>query len=214
MRVMKNKRGDKMGFLTLDDRSGRIEVSVFSDTFAKHQHLLVKDTLVVVEGEVSFDDYSGSIKANARRVMSLVEARSQYVKELEVGMDEADCSGNFTAGLQTLLSDHAGSTPVVIQFEKDDARGGFSWGMAGLLVLGMSWFSFCGIVMVKSGLRFFILKLFWLVFVGLSEFSLKFGRALPAPSLLSLQRVASGASCPLEEHVRTSGFVASGLAAG
>ncbi|WP_281647927.1 DNA polymerase III subunit alpha [Parendozoicomonas sp. Alg238-R29] len=134
MRVMKNKRGDKMGFLTLDDRSGRIEVSVFSDTFAKHQHLLVKDTLVVVEGEVSFDDYSGSIKANARKVMSLVEARSQYVKELEVGMDEADCSGNFTASLQKLLSDHAGSTPVVIQFEKDDAKGriqlGDDWGIS------------------------------------------------------------------------------------
>ena len=123
MRVMKNKRGDKMGFLTLDDRSGRIEVSVFSDAFTKHQHLLVKDTLVVVEGEVSFDDYSSSIKANARKVMSLVEARSLYVKELEVGMDTADCSGNFTASLQKLLADHAGSTPVVIQFDKEDARG-------------------------------------------------------------------------------------------
>ncbi len=123
LRVMKNKRGDKMGFLTLDDRSGRVEVSVFSDTFTKHQHLLVKDTLVVVEGEVSFDDYSGSLKANARRVMSLVEARSQYVKELEVGMSSEDCSGRFIPELQKLFSDHRGPTPVAIQFEKEDARG-------------------------------------------------------------------------------------------
>ncbi len=123
MRVMKSKRGDKMGFVTLDDRSGRIEVSVFSETFLKHQHLLVKDNLIVIEGEVSFDDYSGSLKANARRVLSLVEARSQYVKELEVGMDTADCRGQFVNELQRMLGEHAGSTPVAIQFEKEDARG-------------------------------------------------------------------------------------------
>ncbi|CAM3689412.1 DNA polymerase III subunit alpha [Parendozoicomonas haliclonae] len=123
MRVMKNKRGDKMGFLTLDDRSGRVEVSVFAEAFQKHQHLLVKDTLVVVEGEVSFDDYSGSLKANARRVLSLVEARTQYVKELEVGMDVADCRGQYTQELQRLLGDHRGTIPVAIQFEKEDARG-------------------------------------------------------------------------------------------
>ncbi|MCK5792642.1 MAG: DNA polymerase III subunit alpha, partial [Ketobacter sp.] len=29
-RVMKNKRGDKMAFLTLDDKSGRLEISIFS----------------------------------------------------------------------------------------------------------------------------------------------------------------------------------------
>jgi DNA polymerase-3 subunit alpha len=48
LRVMKNKRGDKMGFITLDDRSGRIDVSVFGEAFTQHQHLLIKDTLVVV----------------------------------------------------------------------------------------------------------------------------------------------------------------------
>ncbi len=123
MRVMKNKRGDKMGFLTLDDRSGRIEVSVFSEAFAKNQHLLVKDSLVVVEGEVSFDDYSGVLKANARNIMNLVDARSHYVKELEVGMDTADCSGGYIGRMQTLLSEHRGNTPVVIRFEKEDVSG-------------------------------------------------------------------------------------------
>lgn len=34
LRVMKNKKGDKMGFVTLDDRSGRIEASLFSEAFA------------------------------------------------------------------------------------------------------------------------------------------------------------------------------------
>ena len=53
LRVMKNKKGDKMGFVTLDDRSGRIEASLFSEAFAAAQSLLQTDALVVVEGEVS-----------------------------------------------------------------------------------------------------------------------------------------------------------------
>src|SRR5690554_6026333 len=33
MRVMKNKRGDSMCFVTLDDRSGRLEVALFADVY-------------------------------------------------------------------------------------------------------------------------------------------------------------------------------------
>ena len=50
LRVMKNKKGDKMGFITLDDRSGRIEASLFADAFASNQALLQNDALVVIEG--------------------------------------------------------------------------------------------------------------------------------------------------------------------
>ena len=53
---MKNKKGDKMGFITLDDRSGRIEASLFADAFASAQALLQTDALVVVEGEEQGDD--------------------------------------------------------------------------------------------------------------------------------------------------------------
>ena len=56
LRVMKNKKGDKMGFITLDDRSGRIEASLFAEAFNTAQALLQTDALVVVEGEVSNDD--------------------------------------------------------------------------------------------------------------------------------------------------------------
>ncbi|WP_211825608.1 DNA polymerase III subunit alpha [Kistimonas asteriae] len=122
LRVMKNKRGDKMGFITLDDRSGRIEVSVFADTFNKFQHLLIKDTLIVVEAEVSFDDYSGALKAVVRNVLSLVDARSHYANELEIVLDYASCTAGFERRLQQLFGDHSGQTPVSVQYEGSDAR--------------------------------------------------------------------------------------------
>ena len=46
-----------MGFVTLDDRTGRLEVAVFADIYAAHREKLVKDALLVIEGQVSHDDF-------------------------------------------------------------------------------------------------------------------------------------------------------------
>ncbi|MBT5334464.1 MAG: DNA polymerase III subunit alpha, partial [Gammaproteobacteria bacterium] len=58
-RVMKNKRGSSMAFLVLDDRSARLEVSLFSDAFQNYSHKVAKDELLVIEGEVQNDERNG-----------------------------------------------------------------------------------------------------------------------------------------------------------
>lgn len=83
-RVMRNKKGDKMAFITLDDRSGRIEVSLFAEAFNEAHGLLQTDTLVVVEGEASHDDFSGGLKFRARRVMGMAEARTALAHSLRL----------------------------------------------------------------------------------------------------------------------------------
>ena len=84
LRVMKNKKGDKMGFITLDDRSGRIEASLFAEAFNAAQALLQTDAMVVVEGEVSNDDFSGGLRLRAKRVMSLEDARTGLAESLRI----------------------------------------------------------------------------------------------------------------------------------
>lgn len=39
---MKNRKGGKMAIITLDDFSGRIEVTVFTDVFQARLHLIKK----------------------------------------------------------------------------------------------------------------------------------------------------------------------------
>ena len=41
-RVMVTKRGNRIGICTLDDRSGRLEVMLFTEALEKYQHLLKK----------------------------------------------------------------------------------------------------------------------------------------------------------------------------
>ncbi len=84
MRVMKTKRGDTMGFITLDDRSGRIEVAVFADTYNQYRDKLIKDALLIVEGQVSQDDYSGGLKMRADGVVALEDARRDQLKAIVI----------------------------------------------------------------------------------------------------------------------------------
>ena len=62
MRVMKNKRGENFAFITLDDKSGRLELSVFAEKYNVYREILVKDALLVVQGVVSEDSFTGGLK--------------------------------------------------------------------------------------------------------------------------------------------------------
>ncbi|WP_454255882.1 DNA polymerase III subunit alpha [Pseudomonas sp. Marseille-Q8238] len=122
LRVMKNKKGDKMGFITLDDRSGRIEASLFADAFASNQALLQSDALVVVEGEVSNDDFSGGLRLRAKRVMSLEEARTGLAESLRLRVARDELQGDRLRWLAELFGKHRGACPLTVDYSGSSAR--------------------------------------------------------------------------------------------
>ena len=121
LRTMKNKRGDNMAFVLLDDRSARIEVTLFADAYSEHREKLVKDAILVIEGQVSFDDYSGALKMRGKGVRTLLDARAQAVRALELQLDESDFRNDFRSEFQRLLHDNRGACPVVIQYRRSGA---------------------------------------------------------------------------------------------
>ena len=131
LRVMKNKKGDKMGFVTLDDRSGRIEASLFADAFASNQALLQNDALVVIEGEVSQDDFSGGLRLRAKRVMGLEEARTALAESLRVRVSQDLLKPDRLRWLGELLGKHRGACPLSLDYAGSEAKA--------LLQLGEQW---------------------------------------------------------------------------
>ena len=123
MRVMTTKRGDKMAFLTLDDRSGRMEMAVFSEEFIANREKLAKDKLVIANVEVKFSDYSDGFKMNAVSIYDISEAREHFAKNLTVTVDHAHAANGFINDLQRVLTPFKeGSCPVVVDYFKGDAR--------------------------------------------------------------------------------------------
>ena len=73
------KRGNRVS-VVLDDDTGRMEISLFSEAFQEFSHLLVKDEIVVVSGALRYDDFIGSWTVNAKNVLHIdrvIESRAK-----------------------------------------------------------------------------------------------------------------------------------------
>lgn len=123
LRTMNTRRGDKMAFITIDDRSARIELAVFAEGYQRHRDLLLKDKLIVVEGEVSIDDYSGGYKMSAKNIYDIDQAREHFAKSLLVRVDQQKAGNGFVSALQKTLQPYReGFCQVVIGYESEQAR--------------------------------------------------------------------------------------------
>ncbi|GAA5525671.1 DNA polymerase III subunit alpha [Microbulbifer aestuariivivens] len=127
MRVMKTKRGDSMAIVTLDDRSGRIEAAVFSEAFGEHREKLVKDALLVLDGPISHDDYSGGLKMTVNGVSTLDELRQGSVAGVRLRLDSASAPAGLGKRLAACLKPYtngpASDCAVSMEVARSDARG-------------------------------------------------------------------------------------------
>ncbi|MEM6189077.1 DNA polymerase III subunit alpha [Shewanella scandinavica] len=125
-RVMLTKRGSKMGLLTLDDKSARLEIMLFTEAFEKFNHLLEKDRILICEGEVSYDDFAGGNRMTARNIIDISEARSHFAKALEIDMDGSELTPSALDTFEQALSPwRNGAVPVVINYTQAQAKGQF-----------------------------------------------------------------------------------------
>jgi len=122
MRTMKTKTGSTMCFVTLDDRSGRIEATLFSETFFENRDLLQSDQVVVMEGVVSHDDYSGQLKMRVNSVMDVARARQTFSRGLKLSLHSEQLQNGLLDKLGDLLAPFRnGSSPVWIEYSSPQA---------------------------------------------------------------------------------------------
>ena len=87
------KRANRV-ILALDDRSGRIEVMLFEEVFQQHRDIIAKDAIVLIEGQLRFDEFSEGWRLNAKRLLDIDRAREQQARRLilqwPAGADSAE----------------------------------------------------------------------------------------------------------------------------
>ena len=126
-RSRRTRRGDSMAFVTLDDRTGRIEVNVAGDVLAAARGKLENDTLLVVEAEVEHDEYAGSLRLRAKGVETLEEARTRMAECLKIVLDRDAAKEDFPLRLRDLLTPHTGNgsvagCAVAVEYSGEKAR--------------------------------------------------------------------------------------------
>jgi len=132
VRVLVNKRGRRWALVTLDDKSARMDIRLFPDDYDKFAELLVSDAILVCSGQVSFDDYSGGITMTARDIMTIADARENYVTSLDLQLDKNQLSGQFIEQFTQVLTPYKdGICPIRVFYQRDEAQG--------MLELGVQW---------------------------------------------------------------------------
>ncbi len=122
MRARKTQRGSKIVTATLDDRTGRIEMVIYEEVSQKYGHLLNRDKLVIVEGAVSYDDFSAGYRITANAVYDITQAREQFSRCLEIRFDKRRSNGSWsdeamTARLSEVLqTSREGRCPVCVEY--------------------------------------------------------------------------------------------------
>ena len=133
VRVMTNKRGRRWAIVTLDDKSARIDARFFPDTFEQYESMLETDKILLIKGQVSFDDFSGGNTITARDVMDIVQAREKNARALALNVETQLLEPKKINQMQSILQAFkGGSCPVHLLVTHPDAEA--------LITCGARWF--------------------------------------------------------------------------
>jgi DNA polymerase-3 subunit alpha len=116
IRTQMTRRG-KMLFVQLDDGSATIDVSVFNELFEAEREKIITDEVLLVEGRVSYDEFSGNNRVVADKLMTLGEARARFARYLFLNLNG---QANATR-LKDLLTPFPGIAPVRIHYRNHSA---------------------------------------------------------------------------------------------
>ncbi|TMW72611.1 DNA polymerase III subunit alpha, partial [Thauera sp. UPWRP] len=111
----------------LDDGTEPREVTVYSEVLEASRGKIVTDEVLVVEAKVSNDDFSGGLRINADRLLTLGEARSRFARALSLRIDGELAASGGAAGaagkLQTLLEPfREGGCPIRVRYRNAAAE--------------------------------------------------------------------------------------------
>ncbi|MGH8174201.1 MAG: DNA polymerase III subunit alpha, partial [Rhodanobacteraceae bacterium] len=115
------KRGDAMAFVQVEDWSGRIEVSLFREAWVEYGPLLTRDAILVFDGGLSLDEFSGGYQLRVNSVRTIESACERQARVLRLRLNGVH--GDFVARLQQTLAAHrGGTTPVRLAFRNANGQ--------------------------------------------------------------------------------------------
>jgi DNA polymerase III subunit alpha len=107
---------------TLDDRSGRIEASIFEEAFAPYRTMIVKGAILIVEGSLRFDEFIEGWRLQVKRAIDINQAREQHARRLLLRFP-SDVDGRFLSNLErTLAPFRGGKCAIAVHYQSAVAQ--------------------------------------------------------------------------------------------
>ena len=131
-RVAVTKRGSRIGIATIEDRSGKLDITLFSEALETYGDLIEKDGIIIATGSIQFDDFSGGLKMSAREIMTLDDARTRNAKSLALAINQEQLDAKFVKELTACIAPYKeGTLPLHFYYQSEQGRallkGGVEW---------------------------------------------------------------------------------------
>jgi len=98
------KRGQSQAFVQLEDGRGQLECAFFNDTLNDYAHLLTRDQILIIEGGLREDEFSGGFSLRARRAWDFNALCREHAKTLALQLDLS--ISNSLKTVERLLAEH------------------------------------------------------------------------------------------------------------
>jgi len=111
-------RNENSATVVISDENTQIEATFFKDTYFDNQEKMLKDEVVVIEGEAGVDNFSGNFIIRAKTILTLNEAIATYCTKIGFLTSTVDYQ-QFSDQLKTLLQTHGrGKARIYIHHEQ------------------------------------------------------------------------------------------------
>jgi len=81
------KRGDSQAFVQIEDGRGRLECAFFAEEYFSNAALLTRDRILIIEGGLREDEFSGGFALRARRCWDFEQVCAQHANGLALQLD-------------------------------------------------------------------------------------------------------------------------------
>ncbi len=121
VRSIRRRGGNRSSFVTIEDMSSQLEISVSDEIWALFADQLIKDEIIVVEGNVSVDNFLGGYRMTAQKIRSLAQARAEYARGVQISL--RSCDNMACEALEAaFLPYRKGRATVFIDYSNNRAR--------------------------------------------------------------------------------------------
>ena len=111
------KDNKTFAFAELEDFVGKVEVTLWSDVFEEVRNLVEVDSMVLIRGNLTFNEELGMFKLNAQKVINLQEARERLTRSVHVRLKTIGLLEPDVMAIHDVCSENSGKCQLVLHLE-------------------------------------------------------------------------------------------------
>jgi len=116
------RRGENMAIVQIEDGHGQLEVTFFREAFQQYGALATRDRIIVIEGGLAEDHFSGGMSLRARQCWDFKILCSQQGRRLSISADLRQ-PGTWEGMQQIMSAYRPGGTPLRMELRTGNSQG-------------------------------------------------------------------------------------------